>query len=74
MGNNSKILVRKLVSEIEKLIKKLNLPANLTQCKVNLLYEDISEIAKGTLADNCINTNPKPVKEEDVAEILKSLR
>ncbi len=73
-GNNSKILVRKLVSEIEKLIKKLNLPANLTQCKVNLLYEDISQIAKGTLADNCINTNPKPVKEEDVAEILKSLR
>lgn len=73
-GSNAKILVRKLVSEIEKFIKKLNLPTKLTECKVNLLYEDMSAIADGTLKDNCINTNPKPVKHEDVVEILKNLR
>ena len=73
-GSNIKILVRKLVSEIEKLIKKLNLPLNLSSCKVDLLYEDMSVIADGALKDNCINTNPKAVKHEDIVEILKNLR
>ena len=72
-GTNNKILVRKLVTEIEKLTKKLNLPANLNECKVSVLYEDINAIADGALKDNCINTNPVSVKKEDVIEILKKL-
>lgn len=72
-GNNCKILVRKLVSETEKLIRKLGLPADFKNCKVKLLYEDVSVIADGTLKDNCINTNPRAVKKEDVEEILKKL-
>lgn len=73
-GSNTKILVRKLVSEIEKFTKKLNLPLNLSTCKVDLLYEDMSVIANGALNDNCINTNPRAVKHEDIVEILKNLR
>lgn len=73
-GNNTKILVRKLVSEVEKYIKKLGLPLDFKQCKVELLYEDVGAIADGTLKDNCINTNPKQVKREDVEQILNSLR
>ena len=73
-GNNTKILVRKLVSEVEKYIKRLNLPLSFKQCKVELLYEDIDAVAEGTLKDNCINTNPKQVNRENVVEILNSLR
>ncbi len=72
-GTNTKILVRKLVTETEKLIKKLNLPLSLSECKADLLYEDMSVIADGTLLDNCINTNPRRVTKEDVIEILKKL-
>ncbi|MBR5518393.1 MAG: iron-containing alcohol dehydrogenase [Clostridia bacterium] len=73
-GNNTKILVRKLVAEVEKYIKKLNLPLDFKQCKVELLYEDAGAVAEGTLKDNCINTNPKQVKREDVEEIINCLR
>ena len=73
-GNNSKILIRKLVAELEKYIKKLCLPLDFKECKVDLLYDDIEVIAQGTLKDNCINTNPRKVTTQDVAEILKSLR
>ncbi len=73
-GNNAKILVRKLISEIKKLISKLGLPSNFAQCKVKLLDGDIDKITDGTLADSCINTNPVKVKRENVAEILKKLR
>ncbi len=73
-GSNTKILVRKLICETEKLIKKLDLPLNFASCKVQLLYEDEEYIAQGTLKDNCINTNPCKVTKQDVAEILKKLR
>ena len=59
---------------MEKYIKKLGLPLDFKQCKVELLYEDVGAIADGTLKDNCINTNPKQVKREDVEQILNSLR
>ena len=72
-GSNTKILVRKLVSEIEKFIKKLNLPTNFNKCKVDLLYDDMIVIADGALKDNCINTNPKTVKKDDIVDILKKL-
>lgn len=72
-GSNNKILVRKLVTEIEKYTKKLNLPTNLTECKAKLLYDDMLAIAEGAINDNCINTNPRQVKKEDVMEILKKL-
>lgn len=73
-GNNCKILVRKLICETEKFIKRLGLPTDFKECKVNLLYDDVSAVAEGAMKDNCINTNPKPVKKEDVEEILKCLR
>ena len=72
-GNNTKILVRKLILEIEKLIKRLNLPSGLSDCKIELSYEDMCAIAEGTLNDNCINTNPHKVKKENIIDILKNL-
>ena len=73
-GNNTKILVRKLVTETEKLIKKLGLPLDFKGCKVKLLDDDVQNIVQGTLADNCINTNPVRVTEEDVENIINILR
>lgn len=73
-GGNTKILVRKLVTETEKLIKKLELPLDFKGCKVDIPDTVLEEIAKNTLADNCINTNPVKVNAEDVVKIIKSLR
>ena len=72
-GNNAKILVRKLIAEIKKMTKKLGLPSRFDECKVQTLNNELDAIAKGTLADNCINTNPVRVKYEDIIEILKKL-
>lgn len=72
-GSNHRILVKKLISETEKLIKKIGMPLTFSECKVKLLDEDIELIAEGALKDGCINTNPVPVKKEDVVEILKKL-
>jgi len=73
-GSNTKILVRKLISELEKLIKKLNIPLTFSECKVKLLDEEIQSIAQSSLLDSCIYTNPREVKREDVVEILKKLQ
>lgn len=72
-GANTKILVRKLISEIGKMTNKLNLPSNFQECKVKMLYEDMCVIADGALKDSCINTNPKSVNRDDIVEILKKL-
>lgn len=72
-GSNTKILVRKLISEIEKMVKKLNIPLSFSECKVKILDDDVQKIAEGSLKDNCINTNPRTVKKEDVVKILESL-
>lgn len=72
-GNSTKVLVKKLVSEIKKLTKKLGLPSYFDDCKVKTLNNEINNIAEGTLADNCINTNPIKVKKEDIVGILKNL-
>ena len=72
-GSNTKILVRKLISETEKMVNKLNMPLNFKECKVKILDEDIHIIAEGALKDSCINTNPRAVKKEDVVKILKNL-
>ncbi len=73
-GNNTKILIRKLVFEIEKFVKKLNIPSSFGECKVKLLDDDVQKIADGSLQDSCIYTNPREVKREDIVEILKNLR
>ncbi|MEE1043157.1 MAG: iron-containing alcohol dehydrogenase, partial [Clostridia bacterium] len=72
-GSNDRILVKKLITETEKLVKKLDIPLTFSECKVKLLDEDIGIIAEGSLKDSCINTNPVPVIKEDVVGILRNL-
>ena len=73
-GSNDRILVKKLITEMEKLIKKLDMPLNFSECKVKILDDEIDTIAEGSLNDGCINTNPVKVSREDVVEILNKLR
>ncbi len=73
-GTGTKILVRKLICETEKLIKKLSLPLDFKECEVKLTCDEEELVAQGTLMDDCINTNPRSVTKQDVTEILKKLR
>lgn len=72
-GSNTKLLVRGLIRETEKLISKLGMPLTFKDCGIGPSEVDFEAIATSALKDNCINTNPKKATKEDIITILKKL-
>lgn len=74
-GNNTRILVREFIQQIQKLQKDMKMPTKLHQCKVT--KEEVAAVAKqiaeGALLDACIETNPRVATKEDILQILKDV-
>ena len=74
-GSSIRLSVRNLISEIKKIMQKLNMPTKLTDCKVS--EEDIQKekkaIAEGALVDSCILTNPRTATLSDVLELIHKI-
>ncbi|GGP12865.1 1-propanol dehydrogenase PduQ [Oceanobacillus neutriphilus] len=66
--------VRSLIKEIEKLRKKLDIPANLKEYQLENSDEIEREIAEASLNDNCTNMNPVEPASQDIIAILKKIR
>jgi alcohol dehydrogenase class IV len=67
--------VRSLKITLIRLRKQLGLPASLKDAGVDVgkLSADIPAICKAVLADACIATNPVPVTEKDIVNILQQV-
>lgn len=72
-GTTTKMLVRSLIREIEKTLKKLDMPLTFSECGVKCEETDFETIAAGALEDSCIYTNPVKVTKNDIIQILKQL-
>lgn len=74
-GNNTRILVREFIQQIQKLQKDMKMPTKLHQCKVT--KEEVTAVAKqiaeGALEDACIETNPRVATKEDIIQLLKDV-
>lgn len=66
--------VRSLIKEIEKLRKKLDIPANLKEYQLEYNDEIEREIAEASLNDSCTNMNPVKPAPQDITAILKKIR
>ena len=72
-GTTTKMLVRSLIRETEKMLKKLDMPLSFGECGVKCDEIDFAYIADGALKDSCINTNPVKVTKNDIIQIIKRL-
>lgn len=72
-GTNTKLLVRSLIKETEKIISKLSIPLYIDVNDVGINADTISQIAEGALNDGCINTNPTRATKKDIEGIIKKL-
>lgn len=74
-GSNVRMLVKNLIQEIIKLRKECHVPSHLQECGISLddINQGKKEIAKGTLEDRCMDTNPVKATENDIFEILHQI-
>ena len=74
-GASDTMAVRSLKNTLIRLRKQLGLPASLKDAGVDVgkLSADIPAICKAVLADACIATNPVPVTEKDIVNILQQV-
>lgn len=65
--------VKNLIRETEKLLRCLQLPTGFQECGITReAYDAAAEaIVKGAMEDACIRTNPRPVSEKNIREILR---
>lgn len=65
--------VKNLIAQIRRLQSRMEMPGSLREAgiKPDSLHEKEEEIARGALKDRCMETNPRPVIEQDIREILK---
>lgn len=65
--------VKNLIAQIRRLQTRMEMPGSLREAgiKPDSLHEKEEEIAGGALKDRCMETNPRPVSEQDIREILK---
>ncbi len=64
-----------MIREVDRLCRTVGEPANLRQCKVEAAdaRAALPELAKAAVADPTTSTNPRPICEEQVVEILEKL-
>lgn len=72
-STNTRMLVRGLIRETEKMLKQLGLPLNLKECGIKCEDIDFETIAEGALNDSCINTNPRKASKDDITDIIRRL-
>lgn len=74
-GNNTRIAVKGLIQEIQKLQREMKMPVKLHQCKVSReeIENVIKEIAEGALEDACMQTNPRVATLDEVIKIIKDV-
>lgn len=73
-GTNTKILVRGLCREIEKMQKALKIPKTFSEAKIKADADIFEAIAEGALGDSCIKTNPQTASKSDIINILNNIR
>ncbi|MFD1064537.1 1-propanol dehydrogenase PduQ [Oceanobacillus locisalsi] len=66
--------VRSFIKEVEKLRKKLDIPANLKAYQLEYNDEIEREIVDASLNDSCTSMNPVEPTYQDIAAILKKIR
>ncbi|UUI03819.1 iron-containing alcohol dehydrogenase [Oceanobacillus jeddahense] len=66
--------VRSFIKEVEKLRKKLDIPANLKAYQLEYNDEIETEIVEASLNDSCTSMNPVKPTYQDIAAILKKIR
>lgn len=66
--------VRSLIKEVEKLRKKLDIPADLKEYQLEYNDEIEREITEASLNDSCTNMNPVEPAYQDITSILKKIR
>lgn len=73
--NNTRMGVLNLISELSYMLDMMKVPRTLRQAGVDRAeYERLKpEIIAAAIADPCTATNPRPVSEERIGEILKAL-
>lgn len=64
-----------LLTFIKVLQEMMEMPKNLSECKVTKLdyYEKINSIVKNALKDNCIKTTPVEIEEKEIKSILDAI-
>ena len=74
-ASNTRMGVRSLIHEIQKLQKEMNMPTNLRKCGVSKkdFDENKEEIANLAVKDPCTVTNPKVPTVLSIIEILKKI-
>ncbi|MGL4848657.1 MAG: 1-propanol dehydrogenase PduQ [Clostridium sp.] len=75
-GNNTRVLVKKLIDRIRELQKLMNMPTTLTMCKVDKkdVDKESASIAELAMLDACTATNPREAKEQDIRNILNKIK
>ncbi len=74
-GATRSLLLRALQRELLQLQKAMVMPGSLQQAGIEpaQVQQQEGELVRAVLADPCCNTNPVPVTEESVRQILKAV-
>jgi len=74
-GGSPQLRVRSLISAIKRLSASLKLPARLSDCRVDRseFQAACPELARAALADICLETNPRPITEAQLLNLLEQL-
>ena len=67
--------VTNLITEVERLMQTINIPANLRECGADMdKFKSVrSAIVRAALNDRFVTDNPRPVRERDVEFLLSKL-
>ena len=67
--------VTNLITEVERLMQTINIPANLRECGADMdKFKSVrSDIVRAALNDRFVTDNPRPVRERDVEFLLSKL-
>lgn len=71
-GGTIRTSVKNLIHQIQKMQRLMNMPAGFKECDIGQdeYQKEAEAIAKGALADKCIETNPKVVTKDQILELL----
>jgi alcohol dehydrogenase class IV len=72
-GATPQIAVQGLIRAITRLMHELDMPLRLRDCGISqeIFLQSLPQIAKDTLEDRCMQTNPRPADEIQVIRLLK---
>ncbi len=71
-ASDPSMAVALLIEEIRKLMRKMNMPMSLSECGVSWesFKEHLPVICEHAISDTCTATNPVPVTEANIEQIL----